>query len=157
MFEQATVAAFLWFSRNNVDIAVIEVGMGGLRDATNVFGPPEGKSSLGVGHSLVQCICSVDLDHVGMIGNTVEEIAFEKVGIIRPGSWVVIARQDHVGAFHKIHQVAHRISPGRIINVRRQPANDLLVGNFSFDLENTPGLHLRTSEPAPNWSLFNGT
>ncbi|KAJ2396590.1 folylpolyglutamate synthase [Coemansia sp. RSA 2559] len=156
-FEQATVAAFLWFSKNNVDIAVIEVGMGGLRDATNVFGPPEGKSSLGVGHSLVQCICPVDMDHLGMIGNTVEEIALEKVGIIRPGSWVVIARQDHVGAFHKIHQVAHKISPGRIINVRRQPANDLLVGNFSFNLEDAPGLHLSSPEPAPNWSLFNGT
>ncbi|KAJ2660300.1 folylpolyglutamate synthase [Coemansia sp. RSA 1200] len=157
LFEQATVAALCWFDRNNVDIAVIEVGMGGLRDATNVFGPPEGKSSLGVGRSLVQCICSVDMDHVGMIGNTVEEIALEKIGIIRPGSWIVIARQDHVGAFHKIRQVAHKISPGHIINVRRQPACDLLVGNFSFSLEDNPDSRLRLPDPAPNWSIFNGT
>ncbi|KAJ1996278.1 folylpolyglutamate synthase [Coemansia spiralis] len=157
LFEQATVAALWWFSKNDVDIAVIEVGMGGLRDATNVFGVPEGPSSLGVGHSLVQCICSVDEDHLGMIGNNVEEIAFEKAGIIRPGSWVIVARQDHVSAFHKIRQLAHKLSPGRVINVRRQPAYDLLVANFSFKLDDDVGLVLRPPEPVPNWSLFNGT
>ncbi|KAI9505155.1 Mur ligase [Coemansia spiralis] len=133
LFEQATVAALWWFSKNDVDIAVIEVGMGGLRDATNVFGVPEGPSSLGVGHSLVQCICSVDEDHLGMIGNNVEEIAFEKAGIIRPGSWVIVARQDHVSAFHKIRQLAHKLSPDRVINVR--PVSDSNDSMYNADVK----------------------
>ncbi|KAJ2004668.1 hypothetical protein GGI04_002530, partial [Coemansia thaxteri] len=133
LFEQATVAAIWWFAQSDVDLAVIEVGMGGLRDATNVFGPAEGHSSLGAGRSLVQCICPIDEDHLGLIGDNVEEIAREKAGIMRPGSWIVIASQERIDAFHRIRQIAHRISPGRIVNVRRQPTYDLHVPNFSIN------------------------
>ncbi|KAI8323941.1 Mur ligase [Martensiomyces pterosporus] len=105
LFEQATVAAIWWFAKNDVDVAVIEVGMGGLRDATNVFGT-----------SLVQCICPIDEDHLGMIGNNVEEIAREKSGIMRPGSWIVVGNQERTEAFHTVRQIAHSTSPGRIIN-----------------------------------------
>ncbi|KAJ2878980.1 hypothetical protein IWW38_006205, partial [Coemansia aciculifera] len=88
-FEVTTVTAIWWFARHDVDLAVIEVGLGGLRDATNVFGLADGQSSpMGIGRSLVQCICPVDEDHLGVIGNTVEEIASEKAGIMRPGSWI---------------------------------------------------------------------
>ncbi|KAI7834176.1 Mur ligase, partial [Kickxella alabastrina] len=114
LFEQATAAALWWFSEKNIDLAVIEVGMGGLRDATNVFGMPDGSISLGVGKSLVQCICPIDSDHLGMIGNTVEEIAHEKSGIMRPGSWIVVANQDRIEAFHKVRHLAHKISPDRV-------------------------------------------
>ncbi|KAJ2764846.1 folylpolyglutamate synthase, partial [Coemansia nantahalensis] len=129
LFEQTTAAAFWWFAERSVDIAVVEVGMGGRRDATNVFGAADGK---GIGQSLVQCICPVDNDHVGVIGSTVEEIAREKCGIMRPESWIVIANQDRADAFHKIRQHALRTSPGRIINVRRQPSYDIHVPDFSI-------------------------
>ncbi|KAJ2364795.1 folylpolyglutamate synthase, partial [Coemansia sp. RSA 2611] len=129
-FEQTTALALWWFAQSSVDIAVVEVGLGGQRDATNVFGAADGQR--GVGRSLVQCICPVDEDHLGLIGNNVEEIAREKAGIMRPGSWIVIANQDRSEAFHKIRQVAHRVSPGRIINVRRQPTYDIHVPNFAI-------------------------
>ncbi|KAJ1804189.1 folylpolyglutamate synthase, partial [Coemansia sp. RSA 2599] len=147
---------------NDVDLAVIEVGMGGLRDATNVFGPPDGRSSLGVGKSLVQCICPVDADHLGLIGNNIEEIAHEKAGIMRPGSWIVVASQDRIEAFHKIRQIAQRISPGCIVNVRRQPTYDLHVPNFSIKHTGADEADLaaRMGQPAPvlpTWASFNGT
>ncbi|KAJ1740388.1 folylpolyglutamate synthase [Coemansia sp. RSA 1290] len=152
-FEQTTALALWWFAQNDVDIAVIEVGLGGARDATNVFGTADGRK--GVGRSLVQCICPVDEDHVGIIGNTIEEIAMEKSGIMRPGSWIVIGNQDRSEAFHKIRQVAHRISPGRIINVRRHPAYDIHVPNFSIDPVDCPH-RLPSPNPPPGWSMFKG-
>ncbi|KAJ2162039.1 folylpolyglutamate synthase [Coemansia sp. RSA 552] len=157
-FEQVTVSALWWFAQNSVDIAVVEVGLGGLRDATNVFGTPDGRNAMGVGKSLVQCICPVDEDHLGMIGNNVEEIASEKAGIMRPGSWIVIANQDRVDAFHRIRQIAHRVSPGRIINVRRQPTYDMHVPNFSIGQDgNSVSSALRPPAVLPSWASFKGT
>ncbi|PIA19600.1 Mur ligase [Coemansia reversa NRRL 1564] len=159
-FEQVTASALWWFAQNDVDIAVVEVGMGGLRDATNVFASPDDRGSMGVGRSLVQCICPVDEDHLGVIGNNVEEIAREKAGIMRPGSWIIIANQDRTEAFHKIRQTAHRVSPGRIVNVRRQPTCDIHVPNFSIksceDGDNVVQ-RLRPPTDLPCWASFNGT
>ncbi|KAJ1935375.1 folylpolyglutamate synthase, partial [Kickxella alabastrina] len=161
LFEQATAAALWWFSENNIDLAVIEVGMGGLRDATNVFGMPDGSISLGVGKSLVQCICPIDSDHLGMIGNTVEEIAHEKSGIMRPGSWIVVANQDRIEAFHKVRHLAHKISPDRVVNVRRQPTYDSHVSKFSIKHvageESLDAQKLLAEVDAPGWASFNGT
>lgn len=77
-FEFLTVIAFYWFAENRVDLGVIEVGLGGRFDATNV-----------VGNVLVSVITNIDLDHTHILGNTVEEIAFEKSGIIKSGVPVV--------------------------------------------------------------------
>ncbi|KAJ2667140.1 folylpolyglutamate synthase [Coemansia sp. RSA 1199] len=151
IFEQTTVLALWWFAQRNVDVAVVEVGMGGLRDATNVFSSVRN----GIG-SLVQCICPVDEDHLGMIGNNIEEIALEKSGIMRPGSWIVVANQERSEAFHKIRQEAHRTSPGRIINVRRQPTYDIHVPNFVIDTTDVPG-RVRPPAELPSWATFKGT
>lgn len=80
-FEMMTAIAFLHFSRERIDIAVLEVGMGGRLDATNVVEP------------LVSVITDVSLDHQKFLGNTVAEIAREKVGIIRQGGIVVTLPQ----------------------------------------------------------------
>src|SRR5580704_6435569 len=72
-FEMMTAIAFEYFAREAVDLAVLEVGMGGRLDATNVVEP------------LVSVITDISLDHQKFLGNTVGEIAREKVGIIRPG------------------------------------------------------------------------
>ncbi|KAJ2808013.1 folylpolyglutamate synthase [Coemansia furcata] len=159
LFEQATVAAIWWFAQHNVDLAVIEVGMGGARDATNVFGLADGQSSpLGVGRSLVQCICPVDADHLGMIGDTIEDIAREKSGIMRPGSWIVIANQERASAFHVIRQLAYRNSPRNIVNVRRQPCPDTLVSNLTIRHAKDNGASIiRPSATIPSWAKFNGT
>ena len=81
-FEMMTAIAFTQFARQRVDIAVLEVGMGGRLDATNVVDP------------LVSVITDISLDHQKFLGNTVGEIAKEKVGIIRPGGVVVTLPQQ---------------------------------------------------------------
>ncbi|MFZ0807173.1 MAG: folylpolyglutamate synthase/dihydrofolate synthase family protein [Candidatus Sulfotelmatobacter sp.] len=81
-FEMMTAIAFAHFARERVDIAVLEVGMGGRLDATNVVEP------------LVSVIADISLDHQKFLGNTVAEIAREKVGIIRLGGTVVTLPQQ---------------------------------------------------------------
>lgn len=72
-FEATTALAFGVFADRNVDVAVVEVGLGGRLDATNVIVPE------------VTCITNVSLDHADYLGATVKEIAREKAGIIKPG------------------------------------------------------------------------
>ena len=79
-FEFMTAMAFLQFQRRQVDVAVIEVGMGGRLDATNVVDPA------------VAVITSIGLDHCAELGNTLAQIAREKAGIIKAGRPVVIGR-----------------------------------------------------------------
>ena len=81
-FEMMTAIAFAHFARERVEIAVLEVGMGGRLDATNVAKP------------LVSVITDISLDHQKFLGNTVGEIAREKVGIIRAGGVVVTLPQQ---------------------------------------------------------------
>lgn len=77
-FELTTAMAFSWFASNNVDIAIIEVGLGGRLDSTNIITP------------MVSVITNISLDHTGLLGSTPAEIAAEKAGIIKPGVPVVI-------------------------------------------------------------------
>src|SRR6202789_4470126 len=81
-FEMMTAIAFEHFAREKVDLAVLEVGMGGRLDATNVIEPR------------VSVITDISLDHQKFLGNTVGEIAREKVGIIRSGGAVVTLPQQ---------------------------------------------------------------
>ncbi len=81
-FEMMTAIAFEYFAQNKVDIAVLEVGMGGRLDATNVVEPK------------VSVITDISLDHQQFLGNTVREIAGEKAGIIRQGGIVVTLPQQ---------------------------------------------------------------
>jgi len=80
-FEISTALAFWYFARKGVDIAVIEVGLGGRLDATNVVTP------------LVSVITSISRDHTFVLGNSLSAIATEKGGIIKPGIPVVLAPQ----------------------------------------------------------------
>lgn len=77
-FEMATAMAFDYFSKEKVDVAIIEVGMGGRLDCTNVIKPE------------LSIITNISLDHVHFLGNTLAEIAGEKAGIIKPFTPVVI-------------------------------------------------------------------
>ena len=79
-FEFMTAMAFLQFARQKCDVAVIEVGMGGRLDATNIVNPE------------VAVITSIGLDHCEFLGDTLAKIAAEKAGIIKPGRPVVIGR-----------------------------------------------------------------
>ena len=76
-FECLTAIAFFAFAQQGVDFAVYEVGLGGRLDATNIVSPE------------VAIITPVDFDHENFLGHSIEEIAGEKAGIIKPGLWVV--------------------------------------------------------------------
>ncbi len=80
-FELTTIMAFEHFARHKVDVAVIEVGLGGRLDTTNIITP------------LLSVITNISYDHTALLGNTLAEIAREKAGIIKPGVPVVIGRR----------------------------------------------------------------
>jgi len=92
-FELTTAAAFLYFAQQGVEAAVVEVGLGGRLDATNVVRP------------LVSVITPISYDHTAILGDTLEAIAGEKAGIIKPGVPVVMASQPREAA-RKIRRVA---------------------------------------------------
>lgn len=98
-FEMSTAMAFLHFAQANVDVAVIEVGMGGLWDSTNVVQP------------LVSVITPVSMDHMNRLGNTLGEIAGQKAGIIKPGVPVVCGPQPPEAAAVIAAKAAEMNSP----------------------------------------------
>lgn len=98
-FELTTAMAFLYFAQENIDIAVLEVGLGGRLDATNVVDP------------LVSVITSISYDHMSVLGNTLTEIATEKGGIIKQGRPVVIAPQKQEAGDTLVKIASERKSP----------------------------------------------
>jgi dihydrofolate synthase/folylpolyglutamate synthase len=80
-FETLTAMAFEYFASSGIELAILEVGMGGRLDATNVV------------HPAIAVICDIDLDHQKFLGNTIAEIAREKAGIIRRNGGVVTLPQ----------------------------------------------------------------
>ena len=82
-FEMMTAAAFLWFRQENCDIVVLETGLGGRLDATNVIAAPE-----------AAVIMNIGLDHTQILGETAEKIAAEKAGIVKPGCDCVLYQQQ---------------------------------------------------------------
>ncbi len=81
-FELTTALGLAWFAERRCDLAVVEVGLGGLLDATNVVTP------------LVSVIAPLDYEHTAVLGTTLTEIARNKAGIIKEGRPVVVSRQD---------------------------------------------------------------
>ena len=81
-FEVLTALAFAYFQKRRLDFQVLEVGLGGRLDATNVVANPA-----------VCVITPISLDHTQLLGNTLEEIAREKAGIIKSGCWAIISPQ----------------------------------------------------------------
>ncbi len=91
-FEMSVGMAFTYFSKEKVDVAVIEVGLGGRLDSTNII------------HPLLSVITNIGLDHTDILGNTLEEIAAEKAGIIKLNTPVVIGehQEETFPVFQKI-------------------------------------------------------
>ena len=97
-FEFITVLAFCWFAQMGCDIVCLEVGLGGRFDATNVISNP------------VAClIASISLDHTAILGDTVEEIAAEKGGILKPGCPAVIYPEMNPGAAQVLRTIGTEI------------------------------------------------
>jgi len=94
-FEMTTAMAFEHFAREGVDIAIIEVGLGGRLDSTNIITPA------------LSIITNISLDHTALLGNTPAEIAREKAGIIKPGVPVVIGEADDPDVKRVFESKAH--------------------------------------------------
>jgi len=138
-FEAVTALGFLHFARSHVAIGVIEVGLGGRFDATNVLTP------------LVSVITSLSLDHMAWLGDTLDQIAFEKAGIIKPGVPVVSAPQkpEALAVLERI--AAERGSPltviGRDVEYTPAPGKGSEGEGETFSLQHSafrvalPGRH----------------
>lgn len=100
-FEIVTATAFYFYNREKVDALVLEVGLGGRFDATNV-----------IEKSLLSVIASISKDHIGVLGDTVEKIAFEKAGIIKENGQVILYGQEK-----NIEEVIKNIANERNANV----------------------------------------
>ena len=112
-FECVTAMAFDYFARQKTDLAVIEVGMGGRLDSTNVIVPE------------VAVITRIDFDHENFLGHSIEEIAAEKAGIIKPGAWVVSAA-GHPAAVQRVRAVL-AARPEKVIRRRAAEQNARLI------------------------------
>jgi dihydrofolate synthase/folylpolyglutamate synthase len=119
-FEFMTAMAFLQFQRRRADLAIVEVGLGGRLDATNVVLPE------------VAVITSIGLDHCAELGGTVEQIAREKAGIIKPGRPVVMGRLPP-GAERVVREVA--AGCGAPLHSVRETFGDDLAGYPATRLE----------------------
>lgn len=86
-FELITALAFEYFARNNCDVVVLEAGLGGRLDSTNIISDP-----------VLSVITGIALDHTAILGDTVEKIATEKAGIIKPGVPVIFGGEDENAA-----------------------------------------------------------
>ena len=96
-FETLTAAAFLWYKERKCDVVVLEVGLGGLLDSTNIIKTP-----------LVSVITSISMDHTAILGNTITEIAAQKCGIIKPRGVTVMYPEQSADARRVIEETARR-------------------------------------------------
>ncbi len=112
-FEIGTAVAFLYFAREKVDIAVIEVGLGGRLDPTNVITPK------------VCAIASIGFDHMRVLGDTLPAIALEKAGIAKPGVPLVLSAQVEGEARETIARRCAEINAPLIIS---RPTDGLEIG-----------------------------
>ena len=124
-FEIATAIAFQYFVQQQVDVAILEVGLGGRLDSTNVCEP------------LTSVITSISFDHMKQLGNTLAEIATEKAGIIKPGIPVVsgVVRPE-------AKQVIEQIALERSATLSQR---EIDFGYRDYTLQDQPGFHGRAA------------
>lgn len=135
-FEIWTAAAFIYFSRKNCDIVVLETGLGGRLDATNIIDAP-----------LCSVITKIDVDHTEYLGNSIEKIAAEKAGIIKCTSRVVTTPNQVKEALFVLEDTAKERGAEFILSKNTENHTNIGMSEV-FDLGelkglkiNLPGLH----------------
>jgi dihydrofolate synthase/folylpolyglutamate synthase len=131
-FEIVTAIAFEYFYRKKCDIVVLEVGLGGRFDSTNIIDTPE-----------VAVIATINYDHTDILGSTLAKIAFEKAGIIKPGGDVVIYGQDR-----EVEKVFENACAERGAKLTRADFSGIVVHDFGiegqiFSFEKHDGLRIK--------------
>lgn len=130
LFELLTIMAFVYFAKQNCDFAVIETGLGGLYDSTNIVEP------------MVSIITSIGYDHMAILGNTLEEIAVQKAGIIKQNSNTVMMEQKK--SVQKIIEETCKEKNNRLVIVKREEIKKKRQeGEYSvFDYQNHKNIKL---------------
>ena len=130
-FEVTVAMAFAYFADENVDVAIIEVGLGGRKDSTNII------------HPELSVITNISFDHTNLLGNTLQEIACQKAGIIKPGVPAVIGERQE-----EIAQV--------FIDEATETSSKLVFAGSELHVRDTvrEGLQLRTSVYQQDTCLF---
>lgn len=119
-FEISTALAFSWFAKQEVDVAVIETGLGGRLDSTNILTP------------MLSIITNIGLDHCEHLGFTLGEIAREKAGIIKPGVPVVIGEAE--ASTRNIFKIKAKESASKILFAQDYIYKDVKASEYNLDL-----------------------
>lgn len=123
-FEQETAAAFLWYVQKECDVVVLETGMGGAMDATNI-----------IQNTLAAVITPISRDHMTFLGNTLQEIAESKAGIIKNNCYVISAAQRP-----EVEQVLRRVCEER--GARFRPADAAQAVRVHYGVEKIGRAHV---------------
>lgn len=134
-FEITMAIAMLWFAQEKCDIVVLEAGIGGLLDCTNVIEPP-----------LLAVITSISLDHTAILGDTVEKIAEQKAGIIKKNSAVVLSTDNCADVKKIVRNTAKKACAELVPCIKtKMIKNDDIYAEFSYKGKilklSMPGLH----------------
>lgn len=127
-FEQVTAIALTYFSEAQVDLAILEVGLGGRLDATNAA------------DRLVSVITSIDFDHQEVLGNTIEEITGEKAAIIQSGAQAVLGRQRYPQALEVLRNRCEEVGVVPVIVGQPTELNSIDFGRTAFRYQSQQGI-----------------
>jgi len=130
-FEQLTAIALNYFCERKVELAVLEIGVGGQEDAVNVVNP------------IATVITAIDYDHQNLLGNTITEITSVKAGVIKPATPVIIGRQRHIAAMEGLMRRCLEIKALPVF--ANEPTNVSLRddGQVAFDYDSSHNEYTR--------------
>ena len=131
VFEVITAIGFEFFRRREIDIVVLEVGLGGRLDPTNIIENP-----------LLSIITDIDFDHTAQLGNTIQAIAAEKAGIIKEGRPCLYGGRDSSACRTVGAVAALRHAPFHTVDRSDYRVTDMTLDGTIFDFQNYIGLHL---------------
>lgn len=127
-FEWWTLVALDYFARKEMDFVILEAGVGGLRDATNVIEKP-----------LVVAFTKISYDHVGLLGNDLLEIVQDKAGAIKPGASIVNYPGQDIEVYHLLHDKAEEVgaiwnpNPKPVITIVQSSPSGLVLNADQFE------------------------
>ena len=129
-FEQVTAAAFLQFEDRGVELAILEVGLGGRLDATNIVDP------------ILAVITAIDFDHQAVLGYEIAQIAGEKAAVIKPGAKAVIAKQPHAGASEVLMRRCLEVNVLPVFTSEPEVVNATTDGRFIINYESATSKYM---------------